>query len=371
MKKYKRFWLILLLPASVLLLELADAHPDLVERLYTQFVYRYILAGTIGRIVSLFPFSLTGLCLAALLFCAVFLPLRHLRRAKRVQAPAAPAKPARRPDPVRWLSTLCAVIGVGYFAFALACGLNYHRLTFAEQSGLEVRPSSSAELAALSAQLVEQANSLRAGLPEDEDGIMMLSASPYDLAGTAQQVYAGAAVQYPQLAGYTARPKPSLASKAMSWMQISGIYIPFLFEPNVNVDMTVYNIPATMMHEMSHFRGYMREDEANFVAYLACKYSGNTEFMYSGTMLALLHSTNALYQADRELYWEVTAPLSAGVLRDITANSLYWRRFEGPVAEVSTAVNDSYLRSNKQESGVNSYGAMVDLLLAEYRSQIS
>ena len=40
---------------------------------------------------------------------------------------------------------------------------------------------------------------------------------------------------------------------------------------------------------------------------------------------------------------------------------------DGKVAEVSNKVNDTYLKVNKQEDGVKSYGRMVDLLLAQYR----
>lgn len=37
--------------------------------------------------------------------------------------------------------------------------------------------------------------------------------------------------------------------------------------------------------------------------------------------------------------------------------------------EISNSVNNTYLKANGQEDGVKSYGRMVDLLLAEYRSQ--
>lgn len=36
---------------------------------------------------------------------------------------------------------------------------------------------------------------------------------------------------------------------------------------------------------------------------------------------------------------------------------------------MAAKVNDSYLKSNRQEDGVKSYGRMVDLLLADYRQR--
>ncbi|HPE16562.1 MAG TPA: DUF3810 family protein, partial [Oscillospiraceae bacterium] len=34
-------------------------------------------------------------------------------------------------------------------------------------------------------------------------------------------------------------------------------------------------------------------------------------------------------------------------------------------------MNDAYLKANAQRDGVKSYGRMVDLLLAEYRDELS
>jgi hypothetical protein len=124
-----------------------------------------------------------------------------------------------------------------------------------------------------------------------------------------------------------------------------------------------------MTHELAHFQGYMREDEANFIAYLACMASENADYRYSGAMLGLRHSLNALYAADREAYSAILAGLVQEVIADYAANDAYWRQFEGPIAEVSQTVNDVYLKTNRQAAGVKSYGQMVDLLLAEFRER--
>jgi hypothetical protein len=194
-------------------------------------------------------------------------------------------------------------------------------------------------------------------------------ASGSDITAFAQSSYQPLAATYPSLGGYTARPKPVRLSRGMSYLDITGVYTFYTTEANVNVDVPAYSIPVTMLHELAHFKGYMREEEANFLAYLACTQSDNEDFAYSGTMLAMIHSTNALYSADRQRYDAVMSQLSDGVWRDLAANSAYWKQFEGPVAEVSSKVNDVYLRSNKQEAGVKSYGQMVDLLLANSRKQ--
>ena len=65
-------------------------------------------------------------------------------------------------------------------------------------------------------------------------------------------------------------------------------------EANVNVDVPRYTIAHTMCHELAHLRGFIREDEANYIAYLACMASGDPELMYSALAEALVYAGNAL-----------------------------------------------------------------------------
>ena len=54
------------------------------------------------------------------------------------------------------------------------------------------------------------------------------------------------------------------------------------------------------------------------------------------------------------------------MVRDLAHYNAYWDSFEGPVEEAATTLNDNYLKFNQQESGVKSYGMMVDLILAYF-----
>ncbi len=97
----------------------------------------------------------------------------------------------------------------------------------------------------------------------------------------------------------------------------------------------------------------------------------DVDFQYSGTLLALIHSTNALYLQDQTAFKEVRSKYSDGLNRDLQALNNYWKQYEGPVSDVSNKINDTYLKANNQSEGVQSYGRMVDLLLAEYRKNAS
>ena len=69
-----------------------------------------------------------------------------------------------------------------------------------------------------------------------------------------------------------------------------------------------------------------------------------------------------------ELAREIAAACDAAVLRDIQAEDDYWNQYRNTVvSEISDEIYEGYLQSNNQESGLKSYGEMIDLLLAYYR----
>ena len=92
--------------------------------------------------------------------------------------------------------------------------------------------------------------------------------------------------------------QPVMVSWILAVQQLCGVYSPFTVEANYNWQMTGYNIPHTICHELSHLRGFMREDEANFIGILACTESDNAYFRYSGYLMAWVHAGNALAKAD-------------------------------------------------------------------------
>ena len=62
----------------------------------------------------------------------------------------------------------------------------------------------------------------------------------------------------------------------------------------------------------------------------------------------------------------IRSRLDERILADLEANNQFWDRYEGKVADAAEAVNDTYLKANRQEHGVASYGMVVDLMLGWY-----
>ena len=268
-----------------------------------------------------------------------------------IRRPGKAMRLARLARGLAWTASLT------YLAFMLLHGLNYDRLPVGQSFALPVRERASGELKETSTWLVEQTNRLRSLTQEDEHGIFRLSQGVAETLQSVAADYTAAAADYPLLAGPEIRPKGVLLSHYWSYTGITGVYMPFFVESNVNIDVPEHTIPETALHEIAHTRGFAREDEAGFLAFLVGLYSENPDHAYSVLLGATLHSLNALYGADPEAYQLVAADLSDAVRRDLQAAGAYWKQFEGPVQEASTQINNAYLQANLQADGVRSYGA--------------
>jgi hypothetical protein len=265
------------------------------------------------------------------------------------------------------LSIICAVL----FLFCAFCGTNYYRPGFAEEIGLEVKKSSAEELYELCAFLLDEAIDSGENLLHDENGRTVFAPSNLYMANRAKAEFEKFCEDYKIMKigfGKSGTPKPVICSEIMAYLQISGVFSPYTFEANICKAGPDFLRGSTMMHEQSHLRGYMNEAESNFIAYLACANSKDDYFRYSGTSLALIYSMNALYSADYERWYELRIQYSDYLDADMRAQNAYIDAHDTKVAEVSDAVNDTYLKLNDQQDGVRSYGKMVDLLLAYRRS---
>ncbi len=271
---------------------------------------------------------------------------------------------------LKWAVSLAATASILYFFFIAGWGLNYYRYPLYSTMGYTNRMSSTDELYELCDDLISDANSLRKGLNEDENGVLSIPYSTDEILKMVPDIYNDVSSEYEMFAGQYSAPKPVYLSEYMNHTQITGIYLMFTAEANVNVATDGILLPATACHEAAHQRGFAREDEANFIAYLVCRESADEYFKYSGTLLALINAMNKLYAADSDRFYELRALYSDSVNADMAYRAAFWKQYEGPVAEKTEAVNNTYLKSNDQEDGVKSYGRMVDLLLAERRYRL-
>lgn len=349
-------WL-LIAPATYALTLLAERYPELVEKLYFP-VYSYISAG-VGFIAS----YARGVSAAEILIYCTIASVLVFLIVRVVQLISGRIRLARFAN---YFVSLCLTAAILFNLFYLMWGFNYMSPSLYERMELPVEDRPVEELETLCRKLTSDAKELRGEVSENEDGVFTLKdgyasyfvliPSAYSALGETEELFSRRV--------YAA--KPVLMSEGMSYTGIAGIFIPFTAEANVNVDQPALLVLSSAAHETAHYLGIAAEDEANFVSYLACISSPVPEIEYSGVMLALIHSMNELYSSDSDLYYSVRATYSDSMVRDLADYNAYWDSFDGPVEDIVTNVNDNYLKFNRQDNGVKSYGMMVDLLLAYY-----
>ena len=223
------------------------------------------------------------------------------------------------------LTAVCSVLTV-YAGFSLLWGVNYYAESFQQQSGVYARESTPEELAQVTEYFARQ---LAAWM---EDRV----------------------------------PKGVRFSTALSAMDFTGFYFPFTGEANLNIDSPACYLPSTIAHEMAHQRGIASEQECNFIAIAASTTADSAAYRYSGWLMGFTYLSNALYRADPEAWQAVRVLLPDTVVADLRDNSAYWAVFEGPVNDAAQKVYDSFLKSSGDPRGTQSYGTVVDMLMAYY-----
>ena len=349
--RYAAVGLILLTVAA--LLQLCARYAQNFADWYAHRIYPVLVKG-IGGFSGFLPFSVVEIGLYVLAAGLLWYLVKHISKPGRIACRGI------------------FLAGILLFSYMTCCGINYYAGAFSEYAGLNPGKYTREELVELCEYLTERVNETAPELPEE--GTEKNQAYRYQENRSQWRQESVAAMQaageqFPVLGGYYPRPKEVAVSWILSVQQLCGIYSPFTIEANYNGDMPDYNIPHTMCHELSHLKGFMREDEANFIGYLACIDSRNPAFQYSGYLTGWVYAGNALAEADMETYVQLHGKLCESARMDLRENSVFWERYEGKVAEAANQWNDTYLKMNNQADGVKSYGRMVDLMLAYRKAE--
>lgn len=310
----------------------------------------------LAAITSPLPFSL-GEAVIWLLPVGLFLLLRHAIR--------------RRCDTWRtavvYIGILLSVVVTLFSSFVLTFAAGYRGETLDRKLELDRKAVSAEELYDTAVILIDSINRETAEVGFLEDGFSVM---PYTLAEMNDKLldaYDAFADKHDFITHADSRVKPVLSSEVMSYMHITGVYSFFTGEANLNVGFPDYTLPFTAAHELAHQRGIAREDEANFVAFLVCMDSTDPYIRYSAYLNVYEYVANALWSADRDLYYKATAHLNAEVKDEMVAYNRFYEKYkESTVSQVSGSINNSYLQS-QGTPGTKSYGMVVDLAVAYYK----
>lgn len=364
MKKLnKKLVIILLFFSSALILNFYSWNPNIIEKYYSTTINKTIIE-ILSRIFQVFSFSLYEVTIISIvLFFITYFIITIVKVIKN--------KALYKKIICDFLLNSLVILSVGYFLYVFMWTLNYKRVPFDEKIGLKKEQYTVEELAELYKYLIDETNNLRVGTPVDKENNIATTLGDYNsVFERANKGYEIAGEKYKTLEGNYGKPTKLLFSEFFNYTGITGIYLPFTGQPGVNIKAPQMMIPVTTLHEMAHQRGYAREEEANFIAFLVCTLHTDIDFKYSGYALALSYAGNALYIEDTELYKKLSKDLSDEVKNDIQYRIDFWDGYSGKIEKVASKINDTYLKSNGVDDGEKSYGRMLDLLLEYYFQEI-
>lgn len=270
-------------------------------------------------------------------------------------------------------------------AFSWLWSSGYHATGFAERYGFSGGGGTVEELTIVTEHFAQRANEVSTEVPRDAEGRYL--ADRRQMFAESVYVFDNISEEFPSLSGRLFRPKAMLFSWLMSITGYSGMYFALTGEAMININPPGIMMPATVAHEHAHQLGVFSEDEANFVAILACITSENAVFKYAGYLKGLNYLLNALAGVDGEAWHRISDSLTAEVRADRQEVRTFWAErttadtglefldnilstIMETASDVVDRIYDTYLRAQDQELGILSYGACVDLLVEYFRPRL-
>lgn len=252
------------------------------------------------------------------------------------------------------LSLKSLTVSVGYYATPLSDIIGIGECEITEQRLIDSLDYCIRELNSLSEKVDYSVGGTSVGYNTEELSVILCDS------------YDAASEKYDLPAGFFARIKSVKNGKLMIALGISGIYTFYTGEANTASSLPDPEIAFCAAHELSHQYGVMREDEANFMAYLITTKSDDDYLRYSGYLSMYQYLASSLYHTDRAAYISLTGKLCQEAKNDIRASYDVIDKYSGgKMTDLSRAVNDTFLKGHGTE-GVRSYGEVTRLAISYY-----
>jgi hypothetical protein len=301
-----------------------------VERFYASLVYPR-LQRAVTPVSNLVPFALFDVLW---LWAAAAVAVLAYRRVR---------DHGWRRGMVSALTTLVGAAALAYLAFLGMWGLNYRRLPLTDKLVFDAAKVNRAAARDLGSANAAALNRLYAAAHP-------ATFSTPALASSFERTIAALGGPVPVAPG---RPKQTLLGGYLHQISVSGMTDPFFLETLVAPDLLDVERPFVIAHEWAHLAGYADESEANFIAWLTCRH-GDALAQYSGALEVIGYAAPAKPLRDA---------LDIGPRIDLMAIQYRYARTSPVLRAAARQGYDSYLRANRVEKGVDSYDAVVQLIL--------
>jgi len=335
----------------LLLLFIAGYYPNFIEKYYATTLYQGIAFVT-HLLLGWIPLSLGDIFYTAIVAITLLyvwqLIMKLLRKHYRQAG----------------LSLFKLFIGLQLFiaAFYLLWGMNYFRPPAAQILSLQDSTYTFNRLQAVTRLLIDSVNANRNSLSKSEQ-----KESNDTIYSNAIDAIKQLGRKNKDLQSFHPAVKPSMFTPVINYMGTAGYFNPFSGEAQVNYAMPIVNRPVTACHEMVHQMGFAREDEANFIGFLAGKSSPDRLLRYSAYYMAVQEFMHQVYRRDTVVYHQLKANLSPAVKNDMKADREYWEYYQNQLGYLSGLFYDRFLKINNQPEGLRTYNRMINLTMAYYK----
>ena len=250
-----------------------------------------------------------------------------------------------------------------YIVFILCWGLNYSRRGIASQLHFTTTKYDSADLKNIVCLLILKVNETRKQLTDHPPGFL----TNEEIFDRARDCYTSCGKIYPFLRYRPSSIKSSIFSWAGNYVGFTGYYNPFTGEAQVNTTVPRFLIPYTACHEIAHQLGYAKENEANFVGYLAIASSNDTLFQYSAYLDLFEYAIREMFFKDPFFAFAAQTELLPEVRSDIRV----WRQFVSRHKSIARPIANwayaKFLLANHQPKGLDTYNEVIADLIAFYK----
>lgn len=348
-------WSWVLLVILTIVIKWISLYPDWVERNYSRGIYP-VIAKLQRFLFGWIPFSIGDVFYGFLILVIFYKTFSLFKTIFRKQF--------TRQYFITGLQQIIFFFLFVYVFFNLFWGLNYNRKGIAHQLDLAVKPYSLTDLDTVTGIIQERVNYYAGFVTEaqrdsfDKKKILFKSSV---------QAYKEAAAQYPFLKYVNRSVKPSLFSYLGNYLGFQGYYNPFSGEGQVNTTVPRFLEPFVTAHEMAHQLGYAKENEANFVGFLACRAYDNNAFRYSVYYDMYNYALGEVFLRDTALAKSFQQKAHPQVKKDQKEFRDFYRKYRNPVEPVIMWGYGQFLKANNQPAGKRSYNEVVAWLIAYYK----
>jgi hypothetical protein len=309
---------------------IAPMPASLVERWYSLGIYP-ILQRALTSVSDLVPFAIFDVIWVAAVAGSAAVAYRCLSTG------------GWRTGGLRLAVLAVRAIAIVYLVFLATWGLNYRRVPLIDKLAFDPERVTADAAGRLGDENAATLNGLYAPAHASPGSLT-------DLAAAFQDTVRSLGARRPVVTG---RPKPTLLGGYFHEVSVAGMTDPFFLETLIAPDLLEVERPFVIAHEWAHLAGYADESEANFVAWLTCR-RGDAAARYSAA-LALIG-----YAGPRR---PLKDALDIGPRIDLYAIGYRYARTNQTLRFAAREGYDKYLKANRVDLGVESYDAVVQLIL--------